>query len=376
MFFILAYLILVQLKISACLISSWCISFHLILVYIATQGYVAHNDEVVVLSYRCTTSTFDWLTNFQTTSSAWEPEVDIPHGYSGVCSDFEGLACCGWFGGLAGGMARNTGKARVHTGTCSARAKTELVLSRAQQANLHYENFAGFYNNFLATVPDIQQYVEPLLGPDQPPRTLYVVGHSLGAGVATLASCYFLLEHDWSKLPQSFRSVTAGSPRACGSLMAEDVEKRIAELALDPSSDVKVYRLVNGTDVVASVPPRQFGFKHVAGAVKINGDDGTIEMPAMKDRSAAGAGDGGSEENESSKDVSEGELNEIVHDSEKVRGEAAPAAEGRASQTDYEKLVSKVPKPLRDHMPDFYLRPIMRARGITLPQMAFGGGGS
>ena len=42
-----------------------------------TQGFIAHNDEMIVLSYRCTTSALDWITNLSTTSSEWEPDVDI-----------------------------------------------------------------------------------------------------------------------------------------------------------------------------------------------------------------------------------------------------------------------------------------------------------
>ena len=42
-----------------------------------TQGYIAHNDKVIVLSYRCTTSANDWLTNLTTTSSEWEPEISM-----------------------------------------------------------------------------------------------------------------------------------------------------------------------------------------------------------------------------------------------------------------------------------------------------------
>ena len=78
----------------------------------------------------------------------------------------------------------------------------------------------GFYNNFLVTVKHIQQYILPLLE-DGKPRKLYVVGHSLGAGIATLATCYFLLEHDWNTkfAHHELVSVTAGSPRTSMSSM-------------------------------------------------------------------------------------------------------------------------------------------------------------
>ena len=72
--------------------------------FLDTQGFIAHNDRVIVLSYRCTTSAFDWLTNFNTTSSAWEVEEDFANGDSGFCSGFEDLCCMG-----------DNYKPRVHT---------------------------------------------------------------------------------------------------------------------------------------------------------------------------------------------------------------------------------------------------------------------
>ena len=87
--------------------------------FLDTQGYVAHNNDYVVVAFRCTTSIFDWMTNFNTSSSAWEIEEDLAQGYSGFCSGLDGLCC-------HGGMY----KPRVHT---------------------------GFYNNFLAALPNNQR---------------------------------------------------------------------------------------------------------------------------------------------------------------------------------------------------------------------------
>ena len=36
--------------------------------FVDTQGYIAHNDDTIVVSFRCTTSGFDWLTNFSIAS--------------------------------------------------------------------------------------------------------------------------------------------------------------------------------------------------------------------------------------------------------------------------------------------------------------------
>jgi len=54
--------------------------------FIDTQGFIAKNDSMIVISYRCTTSAYDWLTNFQASSSIWEIETDYAQGFSGVCS--------------------------------------------------------------------------------------------------------------------------------------------------------------------------------------------------------------------------------------------------------------------------------------------------
>lgn len=116
-----------------------------------TQGYIAHNDEIIVLSYRCTTSALDWITNLSTTTSEWEPDVDIDLGHAGYCSCLLGHEWCG---------LNKEVKPRVHT---------------------------GFYNNFLATTPMLKEHIVPLLTEKEKPRKLYIVGHSLGAGVVCLS---------------------------------------------------------------------------------------------------------------------------------------------------------------------------------------------
>ena len=36
---------------------------------IDTQGYIAHNDDIIVVAFRCTTSAQDWITNFTASST-------------------------------------------------------------------------------------------------------------------------------------------------------------------------------------------------------------------------------------------------------------------------------------------------------------------
>ena len=273
--------------------------------FLDTQGYIAHNDTTIVIAYRCTTSVFDWLTNFSTSSSEWELDEDIAQGYSGKCSGLDGLCC------IAGDH-----KPRVHT---------------------------GFYNNFLATVPDIKEHLEPLLAKDQPPRKLFVCGHSLGAGIATLAGCYFLLEHDWSDLPHKLVVVTAGSPRACQAGMREHVQQEMARLNEKGCADKAVIcRVVNDKDIVATLPPTLFGFRHIDNLLFIS-DDGKIKL----------VGEGGETKSE------ETEINDAVQGVPRsfIAEEDANIEEGEP--TSYDKKVQRIPKILRDHMPDFYLKPML-----------------
>ena len=272
-----------------------------------TQGYIAHNDTTIVLAYRCTTSFKDWLTNLSTTSSAWELDEDLDQGYSGWCSSLDGLCCA------------NEYKPRVHT---------------------------SFYNNFLATASILKEYIDPLLQPDQPARKLFVVGHSHGGGIASLATCYFLLEYDWPNLPHKLISVTAGSPRSCLNSMCEIVDAKINELR--PLDKAVVCRLVLDKDVVPTVPPSIFGFKHISKLVCITEEDELLINPKLdKDHKI------------DDKEIEEIAGNNPVLLAEEYNDEREDTKDIQ-NMSSYDKFVSKIPKPFRDHMPDFYLNSLLK----------------
>jgi Lipase (class 3) len=283
--------------------------------FLDTQGYIAHNDNHIVVSFRCTTSAFDWLTNFNTTSSAWELEEDLAQGFSGFCSGFDDLLCTG-----------GVYKPRVHT---------------------------GFYNNFLAALPDIKKHVDPLLLETGTTRKLYVVGHSLGAGIATVAACYFITEYEWSTLPHELVIVTAGSPRSvCTSMQTVVDEKRRQH-----GKKCRIYRVVKGKDVVTCVPPKIFGFCHLADAIKIT-DDGLILLHTK-------------DEDDPEADLTElsncrgfSERNLELSSSASTDIADNLPSRGGYSQCKYDKMVARIPKALRDHMPDFYLKPMLRNLGL------------
>lgn len=272
-----------------------------------TQGYIAHNDEVIVLAFRCTTSAKDWLTNINTTSSEWEIEEDLAQGYSGFMSGLEGLCC-----------TNGEYKPRVHT---------------------------GFYNNFLSAAPFIKTHIGPLLKPDQPPRKLFVVGHSLGAGIATLAACYFLLEMDWADSPHKMICVTAGSPRSCQQSMKDVIDEKMK--VLRPLDKAVMCRLVRDRDVVPTLPPAFFGFAHLDKLVYITDDGEILINPKVDDAQI----------------IDENEMNDLVNDksvTEMEDSESSDDEDENAPVSKYDRMVAKIPQPFRDHMPDFYLKPVIK----------------
>lgn len=278
--------------------------------FLDIQGYIAHNDKCIVVSFRCTTSIFDWMTNINSTTSAWEIE-DVEQGFSGYFSGCSDLCFQG-----------SDYKPRVHT---------------------------GMYNNFLSVVPQIRKYVEPLLTDNEKPRKLYIVGHSLGAGIANLMGIYFLMEHDWNILPQSLVLVTAGSPRSIGKSMKEIVDKKRKEYG----DKVRLYRLVNGNDAVVYLPPQWFGFEHMVDPIMIKDDGDIILIDKENDKFE--------EEDVSEIFVSNRDtLRNIVKLSQNE--EIENNSDDDAADATYSRIVEKIPKAFRDHMPDFYLKPLIEAR--------------
>jgi Lipase (class 3) len=351
-----------------------------------TQGYIAHNDTTIVLAYRCTTSVKDWLTNLTTTTSAWELEPDVQQGHSGYVSACTGFGCCPTGSAAAGNNTNDDGRTndsprpRVHT---------------------------GFYNNFLVTVPIIRQYIDPLLlDPAQPSRTLYVVGHSLGAGIAVMAACYFILDeqcrYNWRTLPHQLRVVTAGGPRAVNRAMQHAVDSQCR--ALRDTNKVVVARLVRDKDVVPTVPPQWLGFRHLeeklvyltkedqqtgVGQVLVNPNLSFVlskrqvrrlqqqephilglpvsPLDGNEDTEFSSSGGGDDEEDASmpyqiQQPAFEEDL-EVVYNvpSTTAAGDGNDGtADAATKAAQYQKLIACIPRAFRDHMPEFYLLPLVR----------------
>ena len=199
-------------------------------------------------------------------------------------------------------------------------------------------------------MPYLEEHVDPLLAPDQPPRKLYVVGHSLGAGISTMATCYFLQHHDWAKLPHKFINVSAGTPRSCKQSMADIMEAKLAELrSLDKAV---VCRVVMNEDVVTKVPPLAIGYTHIGKLVFLTEDGHVLVGPKRSD----------------SHIVDEKEMQELCKTNpqlialaaDKEKEESEESMRKSKLQTEYEKMMAKIPSPIRDHCPDFYLAPLIK----------------
>lgn len=295
--------------------------------FLDTQGYVAHNDDYVVVAFRCTTSVFDWLTNFNASSSAWEIDEDAAQGYSGICSGMAGLCCQG-----------ANYKPRVHS---------------------------GFYNNFLASLPDIRKHVDQYLVNYERPRTLYVAGHSLGAGIANITATYFLLQYNWNLLPQNLVVVTAGSPRSICQSMKKVVDDKRSEYG---EKNVRFYRLVKGKDAVTTVPPKILGYEHMTEPTVIT-DEGSIVLRVQQADAETNVMDlVNIHKDQISQRLLTSAANKTVDDGEShadTDGESSVESEDE-SDTKYNNMVARIPRSLRDHMPDFYLKPLFRAKGIDV----------
>ena len=289
---------------------------------IDTQGFIAHNDDIIVVSFRCTTSATDWYTNFDAGSSEWELDEDLMQGHSGWCSCFEGRFL--------------SNKPRVHT---------------------------GFYNNILKSIPIFEKYVDPLLSPDQPPRKLYIVGHSLGAGLSTMASLYFLQNYDWKELPHKFINISAGTPRSMQHDMVAIIEKQLAELR--PLDKAAIFRVVMNEDMVARVPPRKLGYYHVGKLVYLTEDGHVLIGPRFSDshkfdeeemqelwKNNAVAGTSHLNASENGKEDDD--------DKEEVGFEIEEDGKAKKIKSKYEAKMAKIPRPVRDHCPDYYLAPLVK----------------
>lgn len=196
------------------------------------QGFVATNDDSVVLSYHLKKPASEWVHELDVTTLEWDVKKE-PTFSDTIMNQFYAFVC-----------SDSQYKPSTH-GT--------------------------FYRNFMASLPTIEEHILPLMSADQKPRTLYVVGDSIGAGVATLAACYFSLELAWDAIPHSLINVTAGGPRSCTISMKAYMDECLKKT----ENKIRLYRVIHETDLVPTMPSSAYGFQHISQPIEIQ-DDGTI----------------------------------------------------------------------------------------------------
>ena len=123
----------------------------------------------------------------------------------------------------------------------------------------------GFYNQFLDIYKELDKEIEQYyaiqsIKNDDNTKTIIFCGHSLGAGLASIASVYYGLKYPNYKI----HCVTMGSPRV-GSTRFNKLYNKIVDAS---------YRFVNENDVVTMIPSR-LRYTHVKGLNWLT--DGTVK---------------------------------------------------------------------------------------------------
>ena len=105
----------------------------------------------------------------------------------------------------------------------------------------------GFENAVKSVWPELRSAI---LTPDNDRQPLFFTGHSLGAALAAVAA-----KRVWDdKLANINGIYTFGMPRCGGRRFVEEYASELGP---------KTFRFVHGDDIVPTVPPPNFGFRHV-----------------------------------------------------------------------------------------------------------------
>mmetsp|Transcript_53446 Transcript_53446/g.134993 ORF Transcript_53446/g.134993 Transcript_53446/m.134993 type:complete len:430 (-) Transcript_53446:127-1416(-) len=208
-----------------------------------TQGFIAHNEDDVVLAYRGTVGFMDALTDLLAGHVPFQPAEDKGRGSAALCSCFA--------------------------------AKRADDLGRAHR---------GFYDAFLSSMSDIEEVLIPLLeGPK--PRRLILAGHSLGGAIATGALAYLLKRLDFVASQHRLLFVTIGQPRFGDQRFRAWVRAEVQKLRkLDRCVAA---RFVHDHDGVPLVPPEHLAYTHVSEMCLLTEDGDLIVDPELLESSSA-----------------------------------------------------------------------------------------
>jgi triacylglycerol lipase len=161
------------------------------------------------------------------------------------------------------------------------------------------------------------------------PGPLYLTGHSLGGAIATITA--LRIAQEMPALADRIHGIyTFGMPRTGDATYAMRYNA-----ALGP----RTFRLVHGDDVVAKVPPAVLGFRHVGSLLTCDRDGFFGDAPQPSPDESRLAEDG------------PGLTAKLFSWFARRRKLNYPAANPAVA-----KAVQLLPNPVRDHLPDCYLR--------------------
>jgi triacylglycerol lipase len=202
----------------------------------------------------------------------------------------------------------------------------------------------GAHAGFLAGLEAVWDQVREVAG--QGTDGLYLTGHSLGGALAAVAARRLLDERVVA--PDRLRGVyTIGIPRPGSDAYARDYDAAGGGIL-----GRRTYRLVHGDDIVPKVPPAEppFGFRHVGRVLACpHGGTfagGTPQGPTVEEPPAGGT-------SVLSTLQVEQDLRAAVSAASRDEGVLPPYP---AAHPFVPEIVAVLPPPIRDHLPDRYLR--------------------
>ncbi len=107
---------------------------------------------------------------------------------------------------------------------------------------------AGFLYNYKAVRQKVLDEIDSYLNLN-PEGTIYILGHSSGSASAYFCTADLIVNRDCD---ERLYCMTGASPRAGGAELKKLIEESPAEC----------HRIVNGSDMVPTVPPESMGYRH------------------------------------------------------------------------------------------------------------------
>jgi hypothetical protein len=200
---------------------------------------------------------------------------------------------------------------------------------KISMANLH----TGFEQAVASIWPDIKDAIEKRPADE---RALFFTGHSLGGALALIAAARAVRDLDQSSATAVY---TFGGPRVGDAAFFADYMLKLGN---------GTHRLVHGGDLVATVPPKSIGFRHVGESIQCP-TDGRFSDPQTRTDPAVA----------DEPDFLESTLASGLAD---FRAFTAFRFLRSIGPRPLDRTAAPLPRMVRDHVPSNYFR----ALGVTL----------